>query len=315
MTWTPTSSPTRRAAAAPASVAAFTDPTSPRTIAVTSPASTFCQPTKTTLAAFTIASAASIMPMRPRVSIMPSASPTSRLSLLVSATGLPATIPHLGDASARGDPQRVEHAVAVHELHGIHEVRHRARVVRYDAHAIAGLERRAAVHAHRGVLPRQPLDRQRIVGAPRRLAVGGEDGAVAAGRRDAARLIARERLAAAVEDDAAGMLRDDRREHGERAVVERRRAERHLRAIEVHVVAGPQLGDAALPDAEAQRRRRADRDLLERDARPRRVLAQPRERLRLLLRDRAERLFGRRVVGVAGVAEEAAQPQAPHRGD
>src|SRR5262249_34278094 len=35
MTWTETSSPTRRAAAAPASVAAFTAATSPRTIAVT----------------------------------------------------------------------------------------------------------------------------------------------------------------------------------------------------------------------------------------------------------------------------------------
>src|SRR5512132_3214689 len=54
MTWTQTSSPTLRAAAAPASVAAFTEPTSPRTIAVTSPASTFCQPTNTTFAVLTI---------------------------------------------------------------------------------------------------------------------------------------------------------------------------------------------------------------------------------------------------------------------
>src|SRR5262249_11793368 len=78
MTWTPTSSPTRRAAAAPASVAAFTEPTSPRTIAVTRPASTFRHPTNTTFAVFTMASAASIMPTSPRVSIIPSASPTSR---------------------------------------------------------------------------------------------------------------------------------------------------------------------------------------------------------------------------------------------
>jgi hypothetical protein len=56
---------------------AFTEPTSPRTMAVTRPASTFCQPTNTTLAAFTIASAASIIPIRPRVSTMPSASPMS----------------------------------------------------------------------------------------------------------------------------------------------------------------------------------------------------------------------------------------------
>src|SRR6185295_486076 len=41
MTCTETSSPTRRAAAAPASVAAFTAATSPRTIAVTYPAPIF----------------------------------------------------------------------------------------------------------------------------------------------------------------------------------------------------------------------------------------------------------------------------------
>jgi anaerobic selenocysteine-containing dehydrogenase len=60
--------------AAPASVAAFTDRTSPRTIAVTSPASTFYQPTKGTLSAFTMAAAASIIPTRPWVSIIPRAS-------------------------------------------------------------------------------------------------------------------------------------------------------------------------------------------------------------------------------------------------
>jgi hypothetical protein len=41
MTWTLTSSPTLRAAAAPASVAAFTAATSPRTMAVTKPAPIF----------------------------------------------------------------------------------------------------------------------------------------------------------------------------------------------------------------------------------------------------------------------------------
>src|SRR6185503_17285362 len=80
MTCTPISSPTRRAAAAPASVAALTEPTSPRINAVTSPASTFCQLTSVTLAVLSIASAASIMPIRPRVSIMPRASPMSALS-------------------------------------------------------------------------------------------------------------------------------------------------------------------------------------------------------------------------------------------
>src|SRR5439155_26110502 len=88
MTWTPTSSPTRRAAAAPASVAAFTEPTSPRTMAVTRPASTFCQPTNTTFAVLTIASAASTIPTNPRVSTMPSASPISRLSFSAIRTVL-----------------------------------------------------------------------------------------------------------------------------------------------------------------------------------------------------------------------------------
>ena len=44
MTWTETSSPTRRAAAAPASVAAFTAPTSPRTMTVTYPAPMYSLP-------------------------------------------------------------------------------------------------------------------------------------------------------------------------------------------------------------------------------------------------------------------------------
>src|SRR5512142_1354557 len=75
MTCTETSSPTRRAAAAPASVAALTAATSPRTIAVTYPAPIFSQPTSVTLAAFTMASAASIMATRPLVSTIPNASP------------------------------------------------------------------------------------------------------------------------------------------------------------------------------------------------------------------------------------------------
>src|SRR2546426_1610427 len=74
MTCTDTSSPTRRAAAAPASVAAFTAPTSPRTITVTYPAPIYSLPIRRTLAAFTMASAASTAPMRPLVSISPNAS-------------------------------------------------------------------------------------------------------------------------------------------------------------------------------------------------------------------------------------------------
>ena len=74
ITWTEMSSPTRRAAAAPASVAAFTAPTSPRTITVTYPAPMYSLPTSTTLAALTMASAASIEPIRPLVSTIPNAS-------------------------------------------------------------------------------------------------------------------------------------------------------------------------------------------------------------------------------------------------
>jgi hypothetical protein len=75
ITCTETSSPTRRAAAAPASVAAFTAATSPRTSAVTYPEPIFSYPTRVTFAAFTMASEASIMATSPRVSIIPSASP------------------------------------------------------------------------------------------------------------------------------------------------------------------------------------------------------------------------------------------------
>src|SRR5262245_11389439 len=74
ITCTETSSPTRRAAEAPASVAALTAATSPRTITVTYPAPMYSLPTSTTFAALTIASAASIDPTSPLVSTIPSAS-------------------------------------------------------------------------------------------------------------------------------------------------------------------------------------------------------------------------------------------------
>src|SRR6266704_2366366 len=73
ITWMLMTSPTLRPAAAPASTALFTAPTSPRTIAVTRPASIFSQPTSMTLADFTAASAASIIATSPRHSIIPSA--------------------------------------------------------------------------------------------------------------------------------------------------------------------------------------------------------------------------------------------------
>ncbi len=88
----------------------------------------------------------------------------------------------------------------------------------------------------------------------------------------APRLIVRERLAAAVQDDPiGGRPADDAGEDGQGAVVPGGRAERHLRAVEIDVVARPQLGDAVLLQAEARRRRCADADFLDcapRAARP-----------------------------------------------
>ena len=73
MTWTETTSPALPAATAPASVAAFTAPTSPRTMTVTRPPPISRWPSTCTLAALTMASAASMAPTRPLVSISPSA--------------------------------------------------------------------------------------------------------------------------------------------------------------------------------------------------------------------------------------------------
>src|SRR4051812_15268863 len=129
ITCTPTSSPTRRAAAAPASVAAFTEATSPRTIAVTSPASTFCQPTNTTFAALTMASAASTMPTRPRVSTIPSASPDQSFDIgtaILLRAGHGAGEPGLRDPPAGGHLERSEHLEAVDLPRAIDKVGDRA---------------------------------------------------------------------------------------------------------------------------------------------------------------------------------------------
>ena len=61
------------AAAQPASTAAFTAPTSPRTITVYKTGTDFSGAFYVTLAAFTIASAASIAPTKPFVSTVPNA--------------------------------------------------------------------------------------------------------------------------------------------------------------------------------------------------------------------------------------------------
>src|SRR5687768_16820597 len=75
MTWAAISSPTRPAASAPASTAALTLPTSPRTIVVTKAPPIWIVFTTSTLAALHIASVASTRPTQPLVSIRPSAFP------------------------------------------------------------------------------------------------------------------------------------------------------------------------------------------------------------------------------------------------
>src|SRR4051812_4491060 len=81
MTWAAMSSPTRPAASAPASTAAFTLPTSPRTIVVTNAPPMPMVLTTSTLAALHIASVASTRPTQPLVSIMPSAVPKEPLPI------------------------------------------------------------------------------------------------------------------------------------------------------------------------------------------------------------------------------------------
>src|SRR5262245_19398195 len=73
MTWTETSVPTLLAASEPASVAAFTAPTSPLMMTATKPSPTCSRPTMVTFAALTMASAAASAATKPLVSIMPSA--------------------------------------------------------------------------------------------------------------------------------------------------------------------------------------------------------------------------------------------------
>ena len=58
-------------------------------------------------------------------------------------------------------------------------------------------------------------------------------------------------------------LRHHPRKHRQRAVVQRRRAESHLRPVEEDVVAGPKFGDAVERGAEARGRCGADADLLD----------------------------------------------------
>src|SRR5262245_54594497 len=166
MTCTPTSSPTRRAAAAPASVAAFTEPTSPRMIAVTSPASTFCQLTRTTLAVLSMASAASIMPTRPRVSIMPSASPTGGLSFATGQAGF-YHLPALAAAQG-GDVRHVVAGVPAIDLRVLLDGEHASVLRMHEGAAELGV-RHAGVHLDPAAVQpvehrERELDRQPRVG-------------------------------------------------------------------------------------------------------------------------------------------------------
>ena len=83
MTCTLTTSPMRPPAAAPASVAALTAATSPVTNTSTSPLPTLSQPRNWTLAAFNIASVASTRTTKPLVSIIPNASITFAMAILL----------------------------------------------------------------------------------------------------------------------------------------------------------------------------------------------------------------------------------------
>src|SRR5882724_1740758 len=108
MTWTDTTSPILPAAAAPASVAAFTAPTSPRTITVTRPPPICSRPISTTFAALTIASAASMAPTRPRVSTRPRAVVgTELLTAIVAPVLGPALLCGLAERHRPGHNHRV----------------------------------------------------------------------------------------------------------------------------------------------------------------------------------------------------------------
>src|SRR6185436_6825454 len=112
-------------------------------IAVTRPASTFCQLTRTTLAVFSMASAASIMPTRPRVSIMPSASPTGGLSLAM-AGGIVPPLPALTGTQG-GDVRHVMAGVPAVDLRVLVEREH-APMFRVHEGAAVSRVRHARVH-------------------------------------------------------------------------------------------------------------------------------------------------------------------------
>ena len=179
MTWTPTSSPTRRAAAAPASVAAFTEPTSPRTIAVTRPgvdllpadehdvgglapsrrrlrscrsgrASRPCRARRRSRVCL-FQPCGSDIPLSTSSSFVTKSrrSRSARIrcteSFVASCVVLRDEERRRGtllrDSPARRDRQRLDHLVAFDEPHAVDQIRDDAGMVRHDADAIARLER------------------------------------------------------------------------------------------------------------------------------------------------------------------------------
>src|SRR3984957_18337268 len=115
MTCTEMSSPTLDAVSAPASVAAFTAPTSPTIVTETSPSPTCSRPTMVTLAALTMASPAASAATYPLVSINPIA--LSAIAYFLSVTAGPGWGRVDGADDQRVDRRQLAHAPRRTDLH------------------------------------------------------------------------------------------------------------------------------------------------------------------------------------------------------
>src|SRR5262249_4403461 len=98
---------------------------------------------------------------------------------------------------------------------------------------------------------------------------------------------------------------DDRGDDAERALLDGRRSQTDLRAIEEDVIARPHFRDALLGPDEARGRRRADADLLDVDAGVLQSRRKTREHLDLARGDPFQRLVRFSVIPVSRVAQEA----------
>ena len=132
-------------------------------------------------------------------------------------------------------------------------------------------------------------------------------------RREAARPVVRQRLAAAVENDPiVGRPADDTREDGEGAVAPRGRADTHLRAIEVGVVARP---DFRQPFSRAEKRAVGVAPTLSSSQRTPDRAARSRRSAASRLATDAISLSRPRGVRVTGVAQEALEAESWQRRD